>query len=131
MGDILNKQIFNKKRSYLILLLLAGIFLLFLSGVFSDTKEKTDSNNTPEEFELCEKRCEERIASILKQISGIHDASVMVTLDQIPSNKERPRVRGVAVVCRGEETPDLRLRVVMLVSSALGVTSDKIYVTFS
>ena len=98
---------------------------------FLNTKEKGETNNTPQEFELCEKRCEERVASILRQIVGIRDASVMVTLDQIPSNKERPHVRGVAVVCQGEETPDLRLRVVMLISSALGVTSDKIYVTFT
>ena len=127
----MNKQIFNKKRSYLIILLLAGIILLFVSNGFLNTKEKDETNNTPQEFELCEKRCEERVASILRQIIGIRDASVMVTLDQIPSNKERPHVRGVAVVCQGEETPDLRLRVVMLISSALGVTSDKIYVTFT
>ena len=125
----MNKQLFSKKGSYLILLLLAGIFLLFISSSFSTTKE--ESNNPPEEFELCEKRCEDRIAAILKQINGIRGVSVMVTLDQIPSNKERPRVRGVAIVCQGEETTDLRLRVVMLVSSALGVTSDKIYVTFA
>ncbi|MBR6768478.1 MAG: hypothetical protein IKM34_03215 [Clostridia bacterium] len=127
----MNKQIFNKKRSYLIILLLAGIILLFVSNGFLNTKEKDETNNTPQEFELCEKRCEERVASILRQIIGIRDASVMVTLDQIPSNKERPHVRGVAVVCQGEETPDLRLRVVLLISSALGVTSDKIYVTFT
>lgn len=127
----MNKQIFNKKRSYLIILLLAGIILLFVSNGLLNTKEKGETNNTPQEFELCEKRCEERVASILRQIVGIRDASVMVTLDQIPSNKERPHVRGVAVVCQGEETPDLRLRVVMLISSALGVTSDKIYVTFT
>ncbi len=125
----MNKQIFSKKGSYLILLLLAGIFLLFISGNFSTTQE--ESNNSPEEFELCEKRCEERIAAILKQFNGIRGVSVMVTLDQIPSSKERPRVRGVAIVCQGEETTDLRLKVVMLVSSALGVTSDKIYVTFT
>lgn len=126
----MNKQVFNKKKSYLIVLLLVGVLLLVISGGFSNSKETVDSENTPQEFELCEKRCEERVASILKQIAGIQDVSVMVTLDQIPSNKERPKVRGVAVVCHGAETPDLRLKVVMLVSSALGVTSDKIYVTF-
>lgn len=127
----MTKQLFNKKKSYLIVLLLAGIFMLLLSGGFSANEEKKDTENTPEEFELCEKRCEDRIVSILKEINGIQDVSAMVTLDQIPSNKERPHIRGVAIVCRGEETSELRLRVVMLVSSAFGVTSDKIYVTFS
>ena len=127
----MNKQIFNKKRSYLIILLLVGIVLLWLSGGLSNVTEKTDSDHTLQEYELSEKRCEERVVSILKQIDGIQDASVMITLDQIPSNKERPHIRGVAIVCRGEETPELRLNVVKLVSSAFGVTSDKIYVTFT
>lgn len=127
----MNKQIFNKKKNYLIFMLLIGIVLLVVSNGFSNSKEKESSDNTPQDFELCEQRCEDRLATILKEMAGIRSASVMITLDQIPSNKERPQVRGVAIVCHAEETPDLRLKVVMLVSSALGVTSDKIYVTFT
>ncbi len=127
----MNKEIFNKKSSYVFLLLIVGVLLLCLSGSFSKNRETETSSETPEEFELCEKRCEERISLLLKELYGIHEASVLITLDELPSSKERPRVRGVAIVCNGEETPELRLNVVMLVSSALGVTSDKIYVTFT
>jgi len=127
----MNKQIFNKKSRYLILLLIVGCFLLFLSSKLLTSPKNTDPIENREEFELCEQRCEDRISVLLKQLYGIHETSVMVTLDETPSNKDRPRVRGVAIVCHGEETPDLRLKVVMLVSSALGVTSDKVYVTFS
>ena len=126
----MNKQILNKRKIYLIILLIAGVFLLFISNIFSSTPENP-SNNTPNEFELCEKRCEERIVSLLLSLDGIQGVSAMVTLDQMPTNKERPKIRGVAVVCEGTETSDLRFRVVMLISSALGVTSDKIYVTFT
>lgn len=127
----MNKQVFNKKSFYLLLLLVLGLLLLFFSGSFSQNMKTETNNETLEEFELCEKRCEERIRELLKEVTGVSDASVLVTLDEIPTNKDRPRVRGVAIVCRGEETPDLRLKVVMLVGSALGVTSDKIYVTFT
>ena len=127
----MNKEIFNKKSGYLILLLAVGVLLLCLSGIFSKPQQTKTNSDIPEEFELCEKRCEERVALLLKEVDGIRDVSVLVTLDELPSNKERPRVRGVAIVCNGEETPELHLKVVMLVSSALGVTSDKIYVTFS
>lgn len=127
----MNKEIFNKKSSFLFLLLIAGVLLLCLSGGFSKNHQAETKSEVPEEFELCEKRCEERISSLLKEVYGIHKASVLITLDELPSSKERPRVRGVAIVCSGEETPELHLKVVMLVSSALGVTSDKIYVTFT
>lgn len=127
---MINKN-FMKKSSILILLLIIGFVLLGLSGSFSSTQEKTESTEKPTEFELCETRCEKRIALLVEEIYGIQEASVLVTLDELPSTKERPRVRGVAIVCRGEETPELRLKVVMLISSALGISSDKIYVTFN
>lgn len=126
----MNKQLFGKGSIYLLIALLAGIFLLFLSGGIS-MGEKASASGSPEDFELCEQRCEERLSSILSEVNGIREVSVMVTLDELPSSKERPRVRGVAVVCKGEETSELRLKIVMLTSSALGVTSDKIFVTFS
>ena len=126
----MNKQAFNKRRIYLIVLLLVGIVLLFVSNLFS-AKEAIGSDSTPKEFELCEKRCEEKIVSLLANFDGIQSASAMVTLDQLPTSKERPQIRGVAIVCKGTETSDLRFRIVMLISSAFGITSDKIYVTFT
>ncbi len=125
------KNFFSSKGSgYLLFALAAGILLLFLSGSSLFHKENADTDE-PEEFELCEKRCEERLTEILSKVAGVSDVSVIVTLDELPSAKERPRVRGVAVVCSGADNPDTRLKIVMLVSSALGVTSDKIFVTSS
>ena len=124
-------KILIKKSTKLILLLIIGFVLLGLSGSFSSQKENNEKTNQLTEFELCETRCEERIALLLEEIHGIQDASVLVTLDELPSSKARPCVRGVAIVCQGEETSELRLKLVMLVSSALGISSDKIYVTFS
>ena len=125
------KKIFMRKSAVLILLLIIGFVLLGLSGIFSSVEKKTETTDQPTEFEFCEKRCEERIARLVEEIYGIQEASVLVTLDELPSTKERPRFRGVAIVCQGEETSELRLKVVMLISSALGISSDKIYVTFS
>ena len=127
----MTKHFFNKKSSYLLVLMIAGILMLFLSGYLSEESKEEANSGTPTEFELCEQRCEERLSEILLDLSEIQYASVMVTLDEIPTNKERPRVRGVAIVCVGKETPELRLKIVMLAGSALGITTDKIYVTFS
>lgn len=122
------KKFFSSKGSvYLIFALAAGILLLLSgSSLFGKGEEKTSA---PEDFELCESRCEERLTEILSKVSGVSDVSVIVTLDELPSARERPRVRGVAVVCSGADNPDTRLKLVMLISSALGVTSDKIFVT--
>lgn len=125
------KQIFHKKTAFLLLLFLIGIALIAFSDIFSDSKQKESETSNIEVYELCEERCEEKISILLEQIYGIRKASVLITLDTIPSNKERPHVRGVAIVCNGDETPELCLKIVMLVSSALGITSDKIYVTFT
>lgn len=125
------KKLFAIKGApYLLVALVAGILLLLLSSSSVFSKEG-GSEETPEEFELCEKRCEERLIAILSEVEGVSEVSVIVTLDELPSSKERPRVRGVAVVCRGAENSDTRLTIVMLISAALGVTSDKIFVTSS
>ena len=125
------KKIFLEKGgTYLVIALLAGIFLLLFSGGFSNEK---NTRETGEEyaFELCEKRYEDRLHMLLTEISGIGDVSVMITLDKVPSAKERPCVRGAAVVCKGTESAEIRLKVVMVCCAALGVSSDKIFVTFT
>ena len=117
----------EKGSVLLIAALVMGVLLLVFSGGFS-SEEKDDENK---DYELLEKRCEERLKAMIKEIKGTGDVSVLVTLDDISGEKERPHVRGVAVVLSGNESAELRLRVVQLVSCAFGITSDKIFVTFS
>ena len=44
-------------------------------------------------------------------------------------NEMSPTVAGVGIVCRGGGDPSTRLRLIELVSAALGVGTNKIYIT--
>ncbi len=126
----MKKTPIGKNALYLIVALVAGVLLLLLSGSF-DLLKSDETHEEEEDFELCEKRCEERIASLIKEVDGVESVTVLVTLDELPTQKTRPAVRGVAIVCHGRESAELKLKIVSLVRSALGVTSDKICVEFS
>ncbi|MBR4959927.1 MAG: hypothetical protein IKY52_03420 [Clostridia bacterium] len=91
-------------------------------------------------------------------VAGIREAEVLLTLENnreyvyaqdstsagdtleyvILSGKEKeetvllteicPRVRGVAVVCTGGDTPAVRQTIVSLLSASLGISSNRIHV---
>lgn len=122
---MINLKNISKGSVYLAVALILGLVLICMSGRVERTVEDT------EEYEACERRCEEKLEELLRQVDGVDDADAMVTLDELPSGKTRPQVRGVAVVVRGKSGDGLRYQLVMLISSALGITSDKIFVTFS
>lgn len=122
---MINLKNISKGSVYLAVALILGLTLICMSGRGEKIAEET------EEYEACERRCEEKLEEILRQVDGVDDADAMVTLDELPSGKTRPQVRGVAVVVHGKSGDGLRYQLVMLISSALGITSDKIFVTFS
>lgn len=105
-----------------------GLCLILFSAFFSG-KSESDPADTPESFELCEARLEERLVELISQLEGVSQVRVMLTLEDMPKGSERPRVRGVAVVCAGCEDSGTRMRIVMLIAGALGITSDKIFVS--
>lgn len=49
--------------------------------------------------------------------------------EAVPIAEIYPRVRGVAVVCEGGESPGVQERVVSLISAALGISASRIAVT--
>lgn len=123
------KKFFSSKGNlWLILAAAAGLLLLFFSAGREGTATAAQEN-TPEAFELCEERLEERLVALLSEMEGVSDVSVMLTLEDVPKSNQRPRVRGVAIVCRGCEDSNVKLRIVMLASGALGIASDKIFVS--
>ena len=44
------------------------------------------------------------------------------------TSSEMPRVRGVAVLCKGGDDPAVRAEIVQLVSAVLGIGTHRIYV---
>ena len=81
---------------------------------------------------------EERVRSLCLSIDGVKEAEVFLTLDEeeaVPAGmfgdgaaSSFPTVRGVAVVCTGGEKPRVRQTVTMLLSAALGITTNRISV---
>ncbi len=82
--DLLNKffKDNDNNKSLLVLLLVIGLCLIFFSSLFSsssseDTKKNTESISAKEYKESLEKSIEET----LKDVSGVGDVSVTITLD--------------------------------------------------
>ena len=114
-----------KKRGNLVLIivLILSVILLFLSEIGKSVK--TSDDLAPESM------YEEKIAELLLSLDGINDVEVMVTLDEYGTDKKSPTVRGVSVVCHTRGKEELKMKITLLVSTALGISSDKIFVTFT
>lgn len=139
----------------LVALCCALILLLLGSGAKEETKEKNISVNiTTEEYE---KDIESRLTAMISAIEGTSDVRVMVTVDcgveyvyaqNIETSEQnekseyysagdddalllkelRPKVRGVAVVCRGGDDIAMQKKIIELVSGALQLSSGRIFV---
>lgn len=128
---MLKKFFSSKGACYFVFALAAGLALLFISGGLN--KDKSDSPYSQvtelEEYEICESRSEKKIEEMLTALNGVSSAQVLLTVNEAPEKGARPSVRGVSVIYSGSDTSDIKLKITMLVSTAFGITSDKIYVT--
>ena len=113
----------SKKRVFIVVLI-AAIGLFLLSEYTSAQSNANDTATKERELEL--KLCE-----MIKNFDGVSDADVIVTLDSYEEGKGSPRVRGVSVICHGKQKDEVKIKIVMMVSTALGISSDKIFVSFS
>ena len=147
MRDFLRGFFRIKGLGFILLTLVLGILLVFLSG-----REKSGTSDTETEskddfsFEHYEEEMEERLEGLVSRIDGVSSVSVMVLLDQSyedvgerdsfsspigetsGNTRVAPKVRGVAVVCRGGERADTRKEIISLLSSLLGLSTNRIYV---
>lgn len=101
-------------------------------------------------------RVENRIRTITEQITGSDDPSVLVTVkggpeyvyvsnekadgakEYVTVRKENgagelilireiyPEIEGVSVVCRGGDSPEIKAKLISVISTALGVSSNRI-----
>ena len=113
----------QKKRVLIGALVLLALILLFLAELAS----KTSASVTKEREEVL---LEERLSRLIETLDGVSRADVMVTLDSYGNEKASPSVRGVSVVCHGKKREDIKVKVTVMVATALGITSDKIFVSF-
>ena len=136
---------------------LAGIFLIVAGGMLG-TQESTGSASLYEEdleqLLAYEKELEKEIASLCAEVSGVGQVEVMLHLQggtrvlyatdekgkpasvgsgsaeqPLHSTVLMPEIAGVAVVCRGGNSPHIQKTLTDLVSTALGIPTSRVAVT--
>ncbi len=143
----------KKKKG--ILLLIFGIVLgliLVIGGGDEKTKSTLSNDYTAHINEYTEKT-EIKLENLIDNIEGASDVNVMITLESgsefvyasDDSEKEMkhvivngelvytkeylPKIKGVAVVCKGGDRIEVKSKVTELVCSVLGMYSTRVYVT--
>ena len=104
------------------------ISLLLMAVVLIGLSEVALQNDESEREDLA---LEKRLSEMIETLDGVSKAYIMVTLDSVSRNSETVTVRGVSVVCRGKKSESLKITITMLVSTAVGISSDKIFVSFT
>ena len=112
---------FEKRHWLLIAMGVALLFFLFAEFLGGQFEKATV---------VYETELEEKLSSMIETLDGILKADVLVTLDSYEEGKGTPKVRGVAIICHGKAKEEMKVKIIMLASTALGVSSDKIFVSF-
>lgn len=152
------KRIWDKKYVPIIGAALLGLILLVCGGITGGEKKPTEENETDSYFSVrfYTEDLEERIEELCRQIHGIGEVHVLVTLeggceyvyaenmaggshsyllasdgegeDPVFVQQIYPRIRGVAVVCTKGDDSAVRLAVTQLLSAAFDIPTSRIYV---
>ncbi len=148
------KKLLGRKK-YLLLgaLFLFGLALLFYSGVGSSGEEVGEAERTPE-AEAYRKELTEEIVQLCRQVKGVGKTTVLVSLSggyeyvyardddgdclsvgsgsgkqAVVENILPPRISGIGIVCDGGGNAAVREELTALLSAALGIGANKIYIT--
>lgn len=154
-----DKKIYKKKGYLLIALAAVGIFLMLLPSLQTDKEESKAEDFSEIEYysERIEKKLEALVSKsagvgdvavvVTLESAGESvfakdettesgrtsgDYVIISTGDgeaPVLISKIYPRVRGVAVVCNGGDDAEVKSRVTLLISAALGISTNKIAVS--
>ena len=98
----------NKSLWLIIVLLALGIGFMLFGGTGSGGESEAS--------------LETRIERLCERVEGASDISVMVRVDSLGE------VRGIAVVCRGGESADVRLTITEMMTALFGIPSSAVSV---
>ncbi len=147
----------TKGRIWILLLgAVLGVALLLFGGLANEEEAVTEADGiSAREVELLEYevRVERELETLVESVAGVGDAEVMVTFENgytvryskdasggvatvgsgsreeaIFSTVVPPTVGGVGVVCRGGELAHVRETLTELISTALGIPSNRVYI---
>ncbi|MBQ5399585.1 MAG: hypothetical protein IIU14_09165 [Ruminococcus sp.] len=131
---IFNSLINGKYKIVVLIVGVLGIALIFFS---SFPKAEPAASQGVEQYR---QELQNSLASILSQIEGVGDVSVLLTIENsaegvyLENNSTKtkdiePVVRGVVVACEGAGEPEVKERVYEAVTKALSLSSAKVCVT--
>ena len=155
MNRLINRLI-KGNMLWPLLLGIIGVLFLVVGGDWI-SNEKMTANKTDEEYlsvRFYTKELEERIESLCREIHGIGEVHVLLTLEggseyvyaenvavlsadrYFTSDGEAPlmvqeiypKIRGIAVVCSHGDDSAVRLMITELLGAAFGIPSSRIYV---
>lgn len=150
---------FLKGKGKIILLVagaLLGVLLLAFGGGDAEKSAEAAAESYMSHAELEEYRAEleSEIARLCDAVAGVGSVEVMVTLSHggrvvyatdadgdpatvgsgssqraLPAELQPPAIAGVGVVCRGGDTPAVQEALIELLSTALGISTARVFVT--
>ena len=133
--DKLVKFFSEHKRAVLIaVLIIMGIFLIFLSSSGEEETSKTTDDITLGEYK---KALEEELSSLCSKIDGVGKCHVTVTFERGEQNSYKgntlveskpPRILGVTVVCRGGDSDRVKSEITDVMISLFDIGSNRVAV---
>ena len=137
--------------------ILAGIFLIIMGSTLQEKENAATGSVHTEDMESLqayEQRLEKEVSALCADVAGVGQVRVMVQLSggtrvlyatdekgkpasvgsgsaeqALPSTVLLPEIAGVAIVCRGGDSPAVQQKLIELVSTALGIPSNRVAVT--
>ena len=149
----------TKSTWIVLVLATLGIALMLFGGSKLGTQEKKDPVYSPNEDEmiLYQRHLEERVLTLCESVSGVSNVQVFIMLESGFENiyatehtedgeryviigsgssaeplylaRQAPSIQGIGIVCRGGSDPSVQHELTKLISAALNVASNRIYVS--
>ena len=142
-----------KGLGILLIGLVAGVMLLFLGGKHEENQTPV-LTETPFSFEEYEKGLAIRLEEMIERLEGVSEVHVMLTLDRsyaeelageggdyltvrksdgeqgtVTVSREAPKVKGVAVICKGGNSTEKQREIIEMLSALLDLPSHRIFVS--
>ena len=136
--------------------LICGIFLILLGSSMQESEQYTPSTPVQDldALQSYQQELEKEIAALCDEVSGIGQTDVMIHLkggtrvlyatdekgkpvlvgsgsseQALPSTVLAPEIAGVGVVCRGGNSPAAQQKLISLISTTLGIPTNRVSVT--
>lgn len=146
-------SIFKEKKGLFILIIGAVIGIILIFADSTPKKQIEQNGDSLLQIKQYTQELEERLEKIISTISGVSDVRVLITLESgseliyasdDSENTEKhvvvnnglvlvkenlPKIKGVAVVCKGGNNAELKTKITELTCSVLGLYSTRVYVT--